>query len=111
MIRIDAVAETLRSIVELMVKAPKRVRVTTETSRDTVGRSVTSFDIDVDETDRGRLIGRSGANMRAPRYGSTLGRASVGSTSALISARSRSIVGCAERGRSATNRYTIISRY
>ena len=67
MIRIDTVAETLRSIVELMVKAPKCVRVTTETSRDTVGRPVTSFDIDVDETDRGRLIGRCGANMRALR--------------------------------------------
>ena len=67
MIRIDTVAETLRSIVELMVKAPKCVRVTTETSRDTVGRSVTSFDIDVDETDRGRLMGRCGANMRALR--------------------------------------------
>jgi predicted RNA-binding protein YlqC (UPF0109 family) len=67
MIRIDTVAETIRSIVELMVKAPKCVRVTTETSRDTVGRPVTSFDIDVHETDRGRLIGRCGANIRALR--------------------------------------------
>ena len=67
MIRIDAVAEILRSIVELMVKAPMCVRVTTETSRDTVGRPVTSFDIDVHEADRGRLIGRCGANMRALR--------------------------------------------
>ena len=67
MIRIDTVAETLRSVVELMVKAPKCVRVTTETSRDAVGRAVTSFDIDVHETDRGRLIGRCGANMRALR--------------------------------------------
>ena len=57
MIRIDAVAEILRSIVELMVKAPNCVRVTTETLRDTVGRAVTSFDIDVHETDRGDSSG------------------------------------------------------
>jgi predicted RNA-binding protein YlqC (UPF0109 family) len=67
MILIDTVAETLRSVVELMVKAPKCVRVTTETSRDTVGRALTSFDIDTHETHRGRLIGRCGANMRALR--------------------------------------------
>ena len=67
MIRIDTVAETLRSIVELMVRAPNYVRVTTETLTDTVGRPVTSFDIDVHETDRGRLIGRCGANIRALR--------------------------------------------
>ena len=40
---------------------------THEISNDTVGREVTSFDINVHDSDRGRLIGRSGANMRALR--------------------------------------------
>jgi predicted RNA-binding protein YlqC (UPF0109 family) len=67
MIAIDAIAKTLKSMVEFMVKTPQCVRVNIETSSDTIGRPVTSFDIDVHESDRGRLIGRGGANMRALR--------------------------------------------
>jgi predicted RNA-binding protein YlqC (UPF0109 family) len=67
MIGIDAIAETLKSMVEIMVRTPQCVRVKIETSGDTIGRPVTSFDIDVHESDRGRLIGRGGANMRALR--------------------------------------------
>jgi predicted RNA-binding protein YlqC (UPF0109 family) len=67
MIGIHAVAETLKSIVEIMVRTPQSVRVKIETSSDTIGRRVTSFDIDVRESDRGRLISRGGANMRALR--------------------------------------------
>jgi len=67
MIQVDTVAGTIKAMVEIMVRIPNCVRVTTQTSSDTVGRQVTSFEIDVHESDRGRLIGRCGANMRALR--------------------------------------------
>src|SRR3989442_13916492 len=67
MIRVDTIAETIKAMVEIMVKIPQCVRVTPQISNDTVGRQVTSFDIDVHDSDRGRLIGRGGANMRALR--------------------------------------------
>jgi predicted RNA-binding protein YlqC (UPF0109 family) len=64
---IEAVATGLRSVVQLIVRIPNRVRITTTTSNDPTGREMTSFEIDVHESDRGRLIGRCGANMRALR--------------------------------------------
>lgn len=67
MIHVDTVAGTIKAIVEIMVRIPNCVRVTTQTSNDTGGRQVTSFEIDVHESDRGRLIGRCGANIRALR--------------------------------------------
>ena len=67
MIRVDVIAETIKAMVEIMVRIPECVRVTPQISNDTVGRQVTSFDIAVDDSDRGRLIGRGGANMRALR--------------------------------------------
>ena len=67
MIRVDTIAETIKAMVEIMVRIPQCVRVTHQISNDTVGRQVTSFDIDVHDSDRGRLIGRGGAYMRALR--------------------------------------------
>ena len=67
MIRVDSIAEAIKAMVEIMVRIPQCVRVTPQISNDTVGREVTSFDIDVHDSDRGRLIGRGGANMRALR--------------------------------------------
>jgi predicted RNA-binding protein YlqC (UPF0109 family) len=67
MIRVDTIAETIKAMVEIMVRIPQCVRVTHQISNDTVGRQVTSFDINVHDSDRGRLIGRGGANMRALR--------------------------------------------
>jgi predicted RNA-binding protein YlqC (UPF0109 family) len=67
MIRVDTIAETIKALVEIMVRIPQCVRVTPQIANDTVGRQVTSFDIDVHDSDRGRLIGRGGANMRALR--------------------------------------------
>jgi predicted RNA-binding protein YlqC (UPF0109 family) len=64
---IEAVATGLKSLVQLIVRIPNHVRVTTTTSNDPAGREMTSFEIDVHESDRGRLIGRCGANMRALR--------------------------------------------
>ena len=61
------IAETIKAMVEIMVRIPQCVRVTPQISNDTVGRQVTCFDIDVHDSDRGRLIGRGGANMRALR--------------------------------------------
>lgn len=67
MMRVDTIVETITAMVEIMVRIPQCVRVTPQISNDTVGRQITSFDIDVHESDRGRLIGRGGANMRALR--------------------------------------------
>jgi len=67
MIHVDTVAGTIKAMVEIMVRIPNCVRVTTQTSNDTIGRQVTYFEIDVHDSDRGRLIGRCGANMRALR--------------------------------------------
>jgi len=67
MIRVDTIAEAIKTMVEIMVRIPQCVRVTPQISNDTVGRQVTCFDIDVHDSDRGRLIGRGGANMRALR--------------------------------------------
>jgi len=67
MIRVDMIAETIKAMVEIMVRIPQSVRVTHQVSHDTGGRQVTSFDINVHDSDRGRLIGRGGANMRALR--------------------------------------------
>ncbi len=65
--RTQSIATALRSVVQTIVTLPNHVRVTTETSQDTVGREVTSFEIDVHQSDRGRLIGRRGANLQALR--------------------------------------------
>jgi predicted RNA-binding protein YlqC (UPF0109 family) len=65
--RVETIATALKSVVQIMVRLPNYVRVTTETSQDTVGHKVTSFEIDVHQSDRGRLIGRHGANMQALR--------------------------------------------
>ena len=67
MIRVDTIAGTIKAMVEIMVRIPQCVRVTHQILNDTVGRQVTSFDIDVHDSDRGRLIGRGGANMRPLR--------------------------------------------
>ena len=67
MSRVDAVAGALKSVVEVIVSVPKDVQVTTRTSSDVAGREVTSFEIDVHLSDRGRLIGQGGANVRSLR--------------------------------------------
>ena len=67
MSRVDAVAGALKSVVEVIVSVPKEVQVTTKTSSDVAGREVTSFEIDVHRSDRGRLIGQGGANIRSLR--------------------------------------------
>src|SRR5947209_15378065 len=67
MIRVDMLADTIKAMVEIMVRIPQCVRVTPQISNDTVGRQVTSFNINVHDSDRGKLIGRGGANMRALR--------------------------------------------
>lgn len=67
MSRVETIAGALKGIVEIIVTLPKHVQVTTTTSAGTVGKEVTSFDITVHDSDRGRLIGKAGANMRALR--------------------------------------------
>lgn len=67
MSHVEAVATGLKSLVQVIVRIPNHVRVTTTTSNDPTGRELTSFEIDVHHSDRGRLIGRCGANMRALR--------------------------------------------
>jgi hypothetical protein len=57
MMRTETVARAVTSLVEIIVHAPKCVRVTSTISTDMVGREVTSFEIDVHHSDRGRLIG------------------------------------------------------
>ena len=49
------------------MSVPKEVQVTTKTSSDVTGKEVTSFEIDVHRSDRGRLIGQGGANIRSLR--------------------------------------------
>lgn len=46
---------------------PQEGRITTRMTSDGVGREVVCFEIDVHESDRGKLIGKGGANMRALR--------------------------------------------
>jgi predicted RNA-binding protein YlqC (UPF0109 family) len=65
--RIEAVAAALKSIVQIIVSFPKHVEISTETASDTSGREVTSFEINVHESDRGKLIGKGGVNMKALR--------------------------------------------
>jgi predicted RNA-binding protein YlqC (UPF0109 family) len=65
--RIEAVAAALKSVVEVMVSFPGEVEVQTHTELDLSGREVTSFEINVNESDRGKLIGKGGANMKALR--------------------------------------------
>ena len=48
---IEAVATGLKSLVQLIVRIPNHVRVTTTTSNDPAGREMTSFEIDVHESD------------------------------------------------------------
>ena len=67
MSRIEAVAAALKSVVQLIVSAPKHVEISTQTGSDLSGREVTSFEINVHESDRGKLIGKGGANMKALR--------------------------------------------
>lgn len=67
MSRIEAVATALKSVVQIIVSLPKQVEVTARTAHDCSGREVTSFEIDVHESDRGELIGKAGANLKALR--------------------------------------------
>ena len=67
MSRIEAVATALKSVVQIIVSLPKQVEVSARTAQDLSGREVTSFEIDVHESDRGKLIGKAGANMKALR--------------------------------------------
>ena len=55
------------SEIKLIVSIPKEARITTRMTSDGAGREVVCFEIDVHEADRGRLIGKGGANMRALR--------------------------------------------
>ena len=67
MSRVEIIAGALKGIVEIVVTLPKHVQVNTRTSADTRGKEVTCFDISVHDSDRGRLLGKAGANMRALR--------------------------------------------
>lgn len=67
MSRIEAVAAALKSVVQIIVSAPKHVEVSMQTGSDVSGREITSFEINVHESDRGKLIGKGGANMKALR--------------------------------------------
>jgi predicted RNA-binding protein YlqC (UPF0109 family) len=57
----------LNSVVQLIVSLPKQARITTRTTSDGAGQEVVCFEIDVHESDRGRLIGKGGANVCALR--------------------------------------------
>jgi predicted RNA-binding protein YlqC (UPF0109 family) len=65
--RIEVVTGVLNSVVQLIVSLPKQARITTRMTSDGAGREVVCFEIDVHESDRGKLIGKGGANMRALR--------------------------------------------
>ena len=65
--RIEVVTGVLNSIVQLIVSLPKEARITTRMTSDGAGREVVCFEIVVHESDRGKLIGKGGANMRALR--------------------------------------------
>ena len=67
MSHIEFVTEVLNSIVQLIVSLPKEARITTRMTSDGAGREVVCFEIAVHEADRGKLIGKGGANMRALR--------------------------------------------
>ena len=67
MSRVETIAGALKGIVEIIVTLPKHVEVTTKTAGDTGTKEVTCFDISVHDSDRGRLLGKAGANMRALR--------------------------------------------
>jgi len=64
---IEAVTAALKSVVQIIVSSPKQVEVNAQTAHDLSGREVTSFEINVHESDRGKLIGKAGANMKALR--------------------------------------------
>lgn len=65
--RIATIAAALRSMVQIIVKLPKEVSVTTRISANAAGHQVPIFHISVHPSDRGRLIGKAGLNMRALR--------------------------------------------
>ena len=67
MSRVEAVTGVVNSVVQLIVSLPKQARITTRLTSDAAGREVVCFEIDVHESDRGKLIGKGGANMRALR--------------------------------------------
>ncbi len=67
MSRVEAVTGAINSVVQLIVSLPKHARITTRLVSDAAGREVVCFEIDVHECDRGKLIGKGGANMRALR--------------------------------------------
>ena len=67
MSRFEAVTGAINSVVQLIVSLPKQARITTRLTSDAAGREVVCFEIDVHESDRGKLIGKGGANMRALR--------------------------------------------
>jgi len=67
MSRIEVVTGVLNSVVQLIVSCPKDARITTRMTSDGADREVVCFEIDVHEADRGKLIGKGGANMRALR--------------------------------------------
>lgn len=63
----EGVAAALKSMVQAIVSFPGEVEVQTHTELDLSGREVISFAIDVHASDRGKLIGKGGANMKALR--------------------------------------------
>lgn len=67
MSRSEVVVWVLNSVVQLIVSLPKHAIITIRTTSDWAGREVVCFAIDVYESDRGKLIGKGGANMRALR--------------------------------------------
>ncbi len=67
MSRIEVVTGVLNSVVQLIVSFPRQAQITTRMTSDGAGREVVCFEIVVHESDRGKLIGKGGANMRALR--------------------------------------------
>jgi len=89
MSRIEAVGAALKSVVQIIVSLPKHVDVRAKNGIDLSGREITSFEINVHESDRGKLIGKGGANMKALRV-------LVNSAAYLVGARYR--VNCEDLG-------------
>ena len=67
MSRAELAAAALKSAVEIIVSNPNDVEINTRTESDLSGREVTSFEINVHKSDRGKLIGKGGANLKALR--------------------------------------------
>jgi predicted RNA-binding protein YlqC (UPF0109 family) len=63
--RIKAVTGVLNSVVQFIVSLPRDARITTIMTSDGAGREVVCFEIDIHQSDRGKLIGKGGANMSA----------------------------------------------